>query len=133
MTQPSSTKRAGTWGAVVTALVLAATCGCAASGAAVATAAVNTALAGGVSAYERSQGRCYAACPTGTACEPRTGLCEPLPCRGQCAMNQKCDQTGLVEHCVPAADVDLKIETSGTTVKAPPPAPPPPPAPVTPL
>jgi hypothetical protein len=51
---------------------------------AVQAAAINTALAIGVSAQRRAEGDCYATCAHGTACNPRTGFCEPLPCDSRC-------------------------------------------------
>jgi hypothetical protein len=39
-------------------------------------AAINTALATGAAAAIRAEGGCYAICTNGTACNPRTGMCE---------------------------------------------------------
>jgi hypothetical protein len=93
-----------------------AACATAATGA-VGAAAINTALAGGAAAYEVSKGRCPAACPVGTACDARTQLCEPLPCHGRCQSNERCETSGLLERCVPAAVPDLRIETTGGAQK----------------
>src|SRR3954462_13124058 len=43
-----------------------------------------TALALGSAAAERAAGGCIAMCTTGTQCNPKTGLCEVMPCRNQC-------------------------------------------------
>ncbi len=102
----------------VLAVVAAVGAGCATSSAAVGTAAMTTAVAVGAAAVSRAQGKCYAACPDGTQCVEKTGLCEPIPCRGRCATNQRCDQSGPVERCVPAAEVDLKIVRPGAAPEA---------------
>ncbi|MFO0596645.1 MAG: hypothetical protein U0228_15115 [Myxococcaceae bacterium] len=79
--------------------------GCAAAGGAVANAAINTAVAGGVSAVRRANGDCYTVCNPGTACNRSTGMCDPIPCRGECAPTEKCEVTYVGEKCVPAKDV----------------------------
>jgi hypothetical protein len=71
----------------------------AASGA-VLNAALNTGVALGASAISRSQGGCYAACPTGTTCNAATGYCDPLPCRGECDPFEECIEDKLVYQCV---------------------------------
>jgi hypothetical protein len=76
------------------------------------TALITTAVALGSSAISRSQGGCYAACVNGTTCNHETGLCDPLPCRGQCAQNEACDQSGAVEKDVPAVTSELNIDSS---------------------
>ena len=94
----------------LSSLVFVLSAGCAASSAAVGSAVMTSAVAVGASAVSRAQGGCYAACPDGTACNEKTGLCDELPCRGRCAPNQRCDKRGPIEKCVPAAEVDLQIE-----------------------
>jgi hypothetical protein len=85
-------------------------CGCAGATGAVATAVVNTAIAASASAISRSQGGCYASCPTGTTCNHATGLCDALPCHDQCRADEDCEQNEGPEHCVPRHVNDLKIE-----------------------
>ncbi len=77
-------------------------------GSAAANAAINTAVAGAVAAGRRAGGDCYTPCVPGTACNAQTGMCDPLPCRGQCQKWERCDESGLVAHCVPLAP-DLAI------------------------
>jgi predicted small lipoprotein YifL len=61
------------------ALVALAACGSSAPYT-VPSAALNTGLALGAAAAQRAGGGCYAVCTNGTACNPRTGLCEaPSP------------------------------------------------------
>jgi hypothetical protein len=88
------------WRSAVVPLVLVLS-GCVgnASGA-IATAAFNTGVALGASAISRSQGGCYAACPTGTTCNEATGYCDPLPCRGECAPFEECIEDKLVYQCI---------------------------------
>jgi hypothetical protein len=75
--------------------------GCATSGSGdVASAVINTTLAVAASGVSRSQGGCYAACPTGTTCEPKTGYCVSLPCRGQCQAHEQCIEDGLRSRCI---------------------------------
>jgi hypothetical protein len=86
---------------VVMAVVLS-LCGCGggAAGGAVINAALNTGLALGTSAVSRSQGGCYASCPTGTTCNKATGYCDPLPCRGECSPFEECLEDKLLYRCV---------------------------------
>jgi hypothetical protein len=67
------------------------------TGAGVAT-ATGAALA--ASAASRMLGGCYAICQQGEVCNPRTGLCDTLPCHGNCATGEKCEDTFLGEKCV---------------------------------
>lgn len=66
--------------------------------------AVNAAMLaaniGVASAVSRSSGGCYTQCAPGTYCDEKTGLCETLPCRGQCREDQMCDSYGLLPRCV---------------------------------
>jgi hypothetical protein len=64
-------------------------------------ASVTTGLALGASAANRAAGGCYAICTNGTSCNPRTGLCEVLPCRGRCASDEHCEETFAETKCVP--------------------------------
>ncbi|OJH41522.1 hypothetical protein BON30_11775 [Cystobacter ferrugineus] len=61
---------------------------------------LNTAVALGASAASRSSGGCYASCPVGTSCDRATGLCEQLPCRGECDPFQECIEERLTYRCV---------------------------------
>jgi hypothetical protein len=84
--------------------------GCAEAAGAVAGAVVNTAIAVSASAVSRSQGGCYAACPTGTRCNGETGMCDALPCHNMCHSDEMCEEQGTVERCVPRHATDLQIE-----------------------
>ena len=79
-----------------------------------------TAIALSASAQSRASGGCYAACPAGTACNPATGYCHPLPCRGLCAGDELCVAAATGEGCVRMSPVDLQI---GKDRDQPPPAP----------
>lgn len=75
--------------------------GCATGGSGdVASAVINTTIAVASSGISRSQGECYAACPTGTTCDHTTGYCVSLPCRGQCQANEQCIEDGLRSRCI---------------------------------
>jgi|CXWL01.1.fsa_nt_gi hypothetical protein len=74
-------------------------------------AAVMTAIAATSAVASRAEGNCYAACPNGTTCNRGTGLCDPLPCRGLCAVDESCDMSQMIHRCVkrPNVQVDLKL------------------------
>ena len=80
-------------------LALLAGCQSAGSGAA-ASALINTTIAVAASGVSRSQGGCYAACAPGTACDPSTGYCVALPCRGQCKAHEQCVEDGIKSQCI---------------------------------
>lgn len=90
------------WSGVVVVTVLL-QMGCVAGGAlgsAALNAALNTGIAVGASAVSRSQGGCYASCPTGTTCNKTTGYCDPIPCRGECDPFEECIEEKLLYRCV---------------------------------
>jgi hypothetical protein len=64
-------------------------------------AAVTTGLAAGFAAARRADGDCYTPCITGTSCNRATGLCERIPCGGECLPGEKCEEswTGSI-RCV---------------------------------
>jgi hypothetical protein len=72
-------------------------------------------LAGTASGMSRANGGCWAACPTGTTCNPHSGLCEELPCRGLCSSNEHCEITPASSHCMPgtAAPIEITIGRKG--------------------
>jgi hypothetical protein len=90
-----------------------------ASGANIASAAINSAVAVGVSAARRANGECYTPCVSGTACNRQTGLCDTLPCRGECSDNQECVvHAGGLERCEgKAINTPLRIETKAPAPK----------------
>jgi hypothetical protein len=73
-------------------------------------AALGTAAAAGASAAQRTAGGCYSTCLPGTVCNPKTGLCDELPCRDRCTSEQYCDTTGPFPRCV-SQKVDLKLDS----------------------
>jgi hypothetical protein len=75
-------------------------CATGGGGGGAADALVNVAIAGAVAGVRRSQGDCYSPCAPGTACNNATGFCEPLPCRGLCRPDERCEQLGKVERCI---------------------------------
>jgi len=68
-------------------------------------------LAADSSVQRRVNGECYVPCLKGTVCNLETGMCDTLPCRGECRHGEWCDDTGLVDRCVPGIDPRLQIET----------------------
>jgi hypothetical protein len=79
-------------------------------------AAVVTAAGLGAAAASRASGGCIAVCTNGTACNPRTGLCETLPCRGQCGAGEHCEQTFAESKCVPGAETGVtSVARSGSS------------------
>jgi hypothetical protein len=91
-------------------------------------ASTTTALALGTSAAQRHAGGCYAVCSGGTSCNPRSGLCERMPCDGQCAAGQHCESTATQSFCAPGPPSDVLSSAPGTQ-KTVPWLPPPPPVP----
>jgi hypothetical protein len=96
--------RSRQWKPWIVVALLALPVGCRSSGSGgVADAVVNTAIAAASSGISRSQGGCYAACPPGTTCDPNTGYCVSLPCRGQCKAHEQCVEEGLKSRCIAIA------------------------------
>jgi hypothetical protein len=75
-------------------------------------AAEGTALGLGAAAVSRLSGGCFASCLPGTVCNPKTGYCDELPCRGRCGGNERCDTSGVFPKCVSEVP-DLQIEGLG--------------------
>lgn len=77
----------------------------------VAEAVINSAMAVTAAGVSRSNGGCYAACPPGTTCDPNTGYCVTLPCRGRCKAHEQCVENGLEGQCIaltlPGGSVDV--------------------------
>jgi len=67
----------------------------------------NVAVASGVGALRVAEGDCFTLCAPETVCNPKTKLCDPLPCRGHCAGNEVCDQTGPLDRCVKAPGMSV--------------------------
>ncbi len=94
---------------VAAAALLLAGCGSTLAGASVTTGAALAA-----SAASRASGGCYALCTNGTSCNPRTGMCEVLPCRGLCAADEHCESTYAESKCLPGAPSDVSATAAGT-------------------
>lgn len=77
-------------------------------------AAVSTGAAVAFSAAQRHAGGCYAICTGGTACNPRNGLCERLPCDGQCGPDQHCVASFSESSCVAGAPSDIVSNAQGS-------------------
>jgi hypothetical protein len=89
------------WKQGIAVALLALLVGCRSGGSGdVASAVINTTIAVAASGVSRSQGGCYAACPTGTTCDPNSGYCVSLPCRGQCKAHEQCVEDGLKSQCI---------------------------------
>jgi hypothetical protein len=87
---------------------------CATTGGDAGSAVVNTAVAVSVAAKRRANGECYTPCTPGTACNATTGLCDPLPCRGECTLGERCEVIATGERCVPApAALDPALSVHG--------------------
>jgi hypothetical protein len=90
--------------------VLVIACGCGHAVGAATGALVNLAIGATASGVSRATGGCYANCPPGTSCNPATGFCETLPCRGQCGPEERCVQVGRIERCESTrADATLQL------------------------
>jgi hypothetical protein len=82
-------------------------------------AAVMTAAGLGAAAASRASGGCIAVCTNGTACNPRTGYCEVLPCRGQCSATEHCEQTFAESKCMPGSETGVTSVARGSSPKTP--------------
>jgi hypothetical protein len=82
-------------------------------------AGVMTGAALGASAANRASGGCYAVCTNGTSCNTRTGLCEVLPCRGQCTPDQHCEQSFTENKCVQGGPAGVTSVARGEKIMAP--------------
>jgi len=82
--------------------------GCSAAGA---NALLGTAVGATVAGVRRSNGECYTPCNPGHTCNPQSGFCEPVPCRGACLQHEQCEQSPLGERCVPAATATLELRS----------------------
>lgn len=98
-----------------TLLMVLALAGCASgAGAGAAGALANVAIASGVGAARVSQGDCFTMCAPGTVCNPKTKLCDALPCHDRCKQDEVCDMSGGGERCVPGGQMSV---TQGHEVK----------------
>src|SRR5207244_12526137 len=82
-------------------------------------AATTSAVAIGAAAVSRAAGGCIAICTAGTTCNPAKGLCEPLPCRGQCGPNEHCEQTFSENKCVSGGPTSVEALVKGKTPAGP--------------
>ena len=82
-------------------------------------AASMTSLAVGAAALNRANGGCFAVCTAGTACNPRSGLCEVLPCRGQCESGEHCEDNFTGGKCVPGGTTGVEAVARGSATKLP--------------
>ena len=71
-----------------------------------------TTIAVGTSVARRADGECFTWCPSGTKCNQRSGLCEPLPCNDACKSGEHCDDSRVIARCVPDTPEDLQLRTS---------------------
>ena len=78
-------------------------------------AATTTAVAMGAAAVSRATGGCIAICTAGTTCNPTRGLCEPVPCRGECGPNEHCEQTFSENKCVSGGPTSVETLVKGKT------------------
>jgi hypothetical protein len=56
-------------------------------------------IAAVVAGMRRAKAQCFVDCLVGTKCNPSTGFCDELPCRGTCTKDEICDQSGPVSKC----------------------------------
>jgi hypothetical protein len=89
----------------------------------IAGAATMTALAAGTSVANRAAGGCIALCTNGTVCNNKTGLCERMPCRGECGADQHCEENFVGYKCMPggtgAGQADIVSQANGRKANIP--------------
>jgi len=89
-------------------------------------AAINTGLALGTSAAQRAAGGCFAVCTNGTACNPKTGLCEAASLDAYCEEapggGMRCIplQIGKEEEKRPGSTLPVGVSPATGTVQPPP-------------
>ncbi|RME26644.1 MAG: hypothetical protein D6806_05845 [Deltaproteobacteria bacterium] len=83
-------------------------------------AALNVAIAASVGAARVASGNCFTWCDPHHVCNPRTGLCEPLPECSKCGRNQVCKKVGGVGMCVDAATEQYNVRQQMTDPSQPP-------------
>jgi hypothetical protein len=54
-----------------------------------------------VALYSLAQHGCLGQCGPGAECNHATGLCQHIPCSGQCPSDEVCQVNGSHEECVP--------------------------------
>jgi hypothetical protein len=82
---------------------------------------IMTSIALGTSVANRAAGSCYAVCQQGERCNEKSGMCEGLPCRGQCMAGETCEEGFFGVRCLPNAS--LAVSASQREPPPPPPAP----------
>jgi hypothetical protein len=78
-------------------------------------AATMTALAAGSAVANRASGGCIAVCTNGTICNPKSGLCQRLPCRGECGADERCEENFTGWKCVQGAHSDVASQAKAST------------------
>jgi hypothetical protein len=78
-------------------------------------AATMTSLAIGAAAASRAAGGCIAICTGETFCNPKSGLCESLPCQGKCGSGEHCAQTMTDIRCVPDTMTGVESKASAAS------------------
>lgn len=102
----------------VTLFLLLAACKTGSSNRLVGAAAISS-LAVGAAAASRAAGGCIAICTGERYCNPRSGLCEALPCQGKCGSGERCAQTMTDIRCVPDTMTGVESKAAAATSKAP--------------
>jgi hypothetical protein len=82
-------------------------------------AAATTSAAVGAAVASRAAGGCIAICTGETVCNPRTGLCEALPCSGKCGAGERCAQTLTDIRCIPEGMTGVETKAAGNGNKTP--------------
>ena len=85
--------------ASIVLLLIATACHTGSANTAVGAAAI-TSLALGSSVANRAAGGCIAVCTNGTVCNNKTGLCERMPCRGECGQGERCEESFTGYKCI---------------------------------
>lgn len=84
--------------------------GCSVSTSTIIGATVNTAIGVGAAAGSRSQGGCYAVCTVGSTCNPATGMCERVPCGGECPPGETCEDGPTGPRCIAQIPIPASAE-----------------------
>jgi hypothetical protein len=74
--------------------------GCGVTGSTLIGATLTTGVGIGASVHNYNQGGCYSVCTAGSKCNMATGMCERIPCGGECPNGQTCQDGPTGPECI---------------------------------
>ena len=74
--------------------------GCGITSSTIIGAAVNTTIGAGAAVHSRNEGGCFSVCTADATCNHATGMCERVPCGGECPAGQECQDGPRGPQCM---------------------------------